>query len=56
MGDGDDLPTLAWRVSKLEQMQEDQRKERATVRLFAAGVLVSSLVNVVETLINARVF
>jgi hypothetical protein len=56
MGDGDDLPTLAWRVSKLEQLLEDQSKDRVMIRLFTAGLAVNTVVATAGLLISAKVF
>ena len=56
MGDGDDLPTLAWRVSKLEQLLEDQRKDRGTIRLFMVGVSLNTLLAGAALLVSAKVF
>jgi hypothetical protein len=56
MGNGNDLPTLAWRVSKLEQILEEQRKDRGTIRLFMAGVTLNTLLALAGLLISAKAF
>lgn len=55
MGDGDDPATLAWRVSKIEDLIHEQRKDRATLRLFLLGLGLNSCLTIAGLLVNARV-
>lgn len=56
MGNGDDLPTLAWRVTQVEQLLAEQRKDRLAIRIFTGGLVLNSLLGLAGLLIAAKVF
>lgn len=42
MGDGDDLKTLGWRMSKIEELIDQRAKDNLMFRALWASLLVSN--------------